>query len=145
VHIPYKGSPESIHEVLAGRVDFAFAPVSVAQPFVQAGKARALAVSPSKRSTLLPNVPTTVEAGLPGSSYESWLVALAPAKTPVPALVALNAVFNKALESPEIVQRFNALGVEPDPMSLQELGAFVGAEYDKAMVHARQSPASKNR
>ena len=139
VHVPYKGSPEAIHEVIAGRVDFAFAPVSVAAPFVQSGKARALAVSTSKRSALLPQAPTTVEAGVPNSSYDSWLVALAPAKTPAPVVASLNKAFNAALDTSEVKQRFSSVGVEPDPMSLEELQTFVAEQYKKAMAYAKES------
>ena len=137
LHVPFKGSPESIHEVIAGRMDFAFAPVSVATPFVQSGKMRAIAVSSGKRSALLPQTPTTVEAGVPGSSYDSWLVALAPAKTPLATQQALNKAFNTALETPEVLQRFATLGVEPDAMSLEELQAFVAQEHKGAMAYAK--------
>lgn len=140
LHVPFKGSPESIHEVISGRMDFAFAPVSVATPFVQSGKLRAIAVSSSKRSALLPQTPTTVEAGVPGSNYDSWLVALAPAKTPVATQQALNKVFNAALETAEVKQRFSGLGVEPDAMSLEELQAFVAQEHKSAMEYAKSHP-----
>lgn len=139
IHVPYKGSPESIHEVIAGRVDFAFAPVSVAAPFIQSGKVRALAVSTSKRSALLPQTPTTVEGGVPGSSYDSWLAALVPIKTPQAVQAALNKAFNAALEAPEVRQRFSSLGIEPDPMPLDELQAFVGDEYRKSMDFAKEA------
>lgn len=143
VHVPYKGSPESVHEVIARRVDFAFAPVSVAAPFIQSGKVRALAVSTSMRSALLPDTPTTVEGGVPGSSYDSWLAALVPAKTPVDAQAALNKAFNFALGTPEIRDRFNVLGIEPDPMTLQALRAFVHDEYKKGMDFAKSAPPRK--
>ncbi len=97
---------------------------------------RAIAVSSGKRSALLPQTPTTVEAGVPGSSYDSWLVALAPAKTPVATQQALNKAFNTALETPEVQQRFATLGVEPDAMSLEELQAFVAREHKSAMAYA---------
>lgn len=142
VHVPYKGSPEAIREVIAGRVDFAFAPVSVVGPYVQGGKVRALAISSGARSKLLPNVPTTVEAGLPDSSYDTWIVALVPAKTPVAVQEMVNKTFNTALEKPAIRERFETLGIEPAPMPLADLQAFVRKE---AVDAARALERSKVR
>jgi tripartite-type tricarboxylate transporter receptor subunit TctC len=137
VHVPLKGAPESAQEVIAGRVDFAFVPVPVAGGIMQGDRARALAVSASKRSALLPQTPTTVEAGVPGSSYDTWLVALVPAKTPAATQLELNKAFRAALDGSEIRQRFEALGVEPASMSLEELLAFIRQEYADAMAHAK--------
>ena len=135
IHVPYKGSPEVAGEVMAGRVDFAFVPISVALPLVQASRIRALAVSPSKRSALLPNVPTTAEAGVPGSSYESWLAALVPAKTPAAVQAELNKIINASVEAPEVKALFATSGVEPFPMPLAELREFVIQEHQSAMAH----------
>lgn len=141
VHVPLKGSPEAIHEVLSGRVDFAFAPVSVIAPFVQSGRMRAIATSASKRSPLLPLTPTTVEAGVPGSVYDAWLVALVPAKTPQSVQAKLNKAFNQSLESAEVRQRFAALGSEPTPMPLEELRTYVRQEaVQSARAFARAKP-----
>lgn len=141
LHVPFKGSPEAVQEVIAGRVDFAFAPTSAAAPFLQGGRVRALAVSSSKRSALLPQTPTTQEAGVPDSSYDSWLVALVPARTPQALQAELNQAFNAAIASPEVRQRFAALGVEPDPLSLDELKAFVRQEHAKALAGVREPRA----
>jgi len=80
--IPFRGAPEAQTEVLAGRVDFFFSPVQVAQPLIKSGHLSALAVSSSRRSTALPDVPTTVEAGYPNSEYDFWLGFFVPARTP---------------------------------------------------------------
>ena len=139
LHVPFKGSPEAVQEVVAGRVDFAFAPISVAAPFLQSGRVRAIAVSSSKRSSLLPHTPTTVEAGVPGSSYDSWLVALVPGKTPAAVQAQLTQAFNAALETPEVQQRFAALGVELDLMQLDDLRTFVRKEHAQALAQAKQT------
>jgi tripartite-type tricarboxylate transporter receptor subunit TctC len=144
LHIPYKGSPEAVQEVISGRVDFVFTPVSVAMPFVQSGRVRVLAVSASKRSALLPDTPTTVEAGLPGSGYDTWLVALVPAKTPRAIQVDLNKIFNAALEAPEVLQRFATLGVEPGQMSLEDVQSFISQEHTKALAEEK-AKETKNR
>lgn len=131
IHIPYKGSPEAVQEVIAGRVDFAFAPVPVALSFIQ-GRVKAVAVSASRRSAQLPDVPTTVEAGVPDSSYDTWLVALVPARTPRAVQLELNRVFTAATATPEIHAKFASLGVEPEDAGLDETQAFVAREYQRA-------------
>lgn len=129
IHVPYKGSPEIVQELIAGRIDFGVVPLPVAAPFVQSGHVRALAVSSSQRSSLLPGTPTTVESGFAGSTYDTWIVALVPAKTPVAKQVELNNAFNAALKEPELQQRFASMGVRADPMPLKELQAFVRKEF----------------
>lgn len=137
IHVPYKGSPEIVHELVAGRIDFGVVPVPVAAPFVQSGHVRALAVSSSQRSSLLPGTPTTVESGLAGSTYDTWLAAVVPAKTPVSKQVELNKVFNAALQDPEIQQRFASMGVRADPMPLKELQDLVRKEYETETARAK--------
>jgi tripartite-type tricarboxylate transporter receptor subunit TctC len=138
IHVPFKGSPESINQVVAGRVDFAFAPVSVAAPYIQSGRLRALAVSTSKRSSMLPQVPTTAET-VPNSSYESWLAVLVPAKTPLAFQQELNKAYSTAMQTAEIRKLFTTLGVEPEVMQLDEVKAFVRQEYAVAMTYAQPS------
>src|SRR5262249_57434419 len=84
VHVPSRGAPEAITEVLAGRTDFFFSPLLLALPHIRDGKLQALAVSGSQRATALPDVPTTVEAGYPNSEYNFWVAAFAPANAPAP-------------------------------------------------------------
>jgi tripartite-type tricarboxylate transporter receptor subunit TctC len=139
LHVPYKGAPEMVQEVLAGRIDFAFVPVSAAIPFLQGGRARALAVSSSKRTALMPEIPTTVEAGLEGSTYDTWLVALVPAKTPRATQTLLNKAFNAAVQTPEVKQRFATLGLEADPRSLDDVQSFVRSEYEKALAQSNET------
>lgn len=142
IHIPYKGSPEAVQEVIAGRVDFAFAPVPVALSFIQGGRVKAVAVSASRRSVQLPDVPTTVEAGVPDSSYDTWLVALVPAKTPRAVQLELNRTFTAATATQEIRSKFASLGVEPEDAGLDETQAFVAREYQSAKAaHARMAKA----
>ena len=84
VHVPFKGSPEAITETISGRIDWFFAPIVSALPLIKDGKLQVLAVGTPKRSDDLPNTPTTVEAGVPGSEYTFWVGMLAPSKTPKP-------------------------------------------------------------
>jgi tripartite-type tricarboxylate transporter receptor subunit TctC len=128
LHIPYKGTPEALNDTMIGRVDFFFAPVVSALSIVRDGKLVALAVGSEKRASVLPDVPTTQEAGYPGSAYNFWIGLLAPAGTP-PALVArLNAEVAKALASPEVKERLGALGADPAPMASADFDKLIARE-----------------
>lgn len=128
VHVPFKGTPEAMTEVTAGRIDFLFAPMASALPFVKNGQVQALAVGTAKRSPELPDVPTTVEAGYPGSEYTFWVGLLAPAATPKAVIDRLNAEAVKALNSPELKEKLKTLGAEPFTMSPAEFDAFLRTE-----------------
>ena len=80
--MPFRGAPEAITEILGGRLDMYFCPITPAMPFIRDGKLLALAVSSAKRATALPNVPTTVEAGFPDSDFDFWIGLTVPKKTP---------------------------------------------------------------
>lgn len=127
-HIPFKGSPEAITEVMTGRVDYYFAPVVSALPQIKDGRLLALAVGSGKRSSVLPDVPTTVEAGVPGSDYNFWVGMLVPAKTPRDIINRLYEETQKALASPEVKERLAKLGAEPMPMTAAEFDAYIKDE-----------------
>jgi tripartite-type tricarboxylate transporter receptor subunit TctC len=128
VHVPYKGTPEAMAEVMSQRIDFFFAPLSSALPQITAGKLQALAVGTAKRSPLLPDVPTTIEAGYPHSEYVFWVALLAPAATPKPIIDKLNAAALKALNDPPIHEKLRTLGAEPMPMQPAAFDAFLREE-----------------
>jgi tripartite-type tricarboxylate transporter receptor subunit TctC len=128
VHVPFKGTPEAMTETATGRVDFFFAPLSSALPLIKAGRLQALAVGTPQRSPVLPDVPTTVEAGFAKSEYVFWVAMLAPAGTPKAIVDRLNAEALKALASPEVKERLAVLGAEPMPMSPAAFDAFLHAE-----------------
>lgn len=129
VHIPYKGSAEALTDVMTARVDYYFSPVGLALPQISAGKLVALAVSSSTRSSAMPNVPTTLEAGLPGSDYNVWVGMMANAKTPRPVLQRLHDEMVKAIQSSEIQETFRKLVAEPMIMSLDQFDAMLKREY----------------
>ena len=103
--MPFKGGPESMGEVIAGRIDFFMAPIGVALQHVQDGKLAALAVNSDKRSSALPNVPTTREAGLADAEYPFWIGVLVPVKTPRTIVDRLHAETAKALVTPVYATR----------------------------------------
>jgi len=128
VHVPFKGTPEAMTETATGRLDFFFAPLSSALPLVRDGRLQALAVGTPQRSPVLPNVPTTVEAGFPKSEYVFWVALLAPAGTPKAVIDRVNAEALKALASPEVKEKLAVLGAEPMPMAPAEFDAFIRSE-----------------
>ena len=105
VHIPYRGGGPALVDTIGGQVSLSFPVLSAALPQVQGGKLRALGVTGSKRSPLLPNVPTLAEAGLPNYNFETWFMVFAPAATPKAVIDRLNSSLNEALGSPAIAER----------------------------------------
>lgn len=128
VHIPFKGTPEALNEVMAGRVDWFFAPQVSALPLIKAGKLVALAVGTPQRSRALPQVPTTTETGFPGSDYTFWVGMFVPAKTSADIVSRLHAETSRALRSKEVIERLQVLGAEGATLSQQEFAALTKAE-----------------
>jgi tripartite-type tricarboxylate transporter receptor subunit TctC len=126
--ITFKGAPEAMSEVMAGRIDVYYAPVLAALSLIQSGKVLPLVVSSPTRAPLLPDVPTTLESGYPNSAYRFWLGVFAPAGTPPEIVNRLNAEIEKAMRMPEVRTKLTALGVQPMEMSAQEFDKFVKEE-----------------
>ena len=131
-HVPFRGTPEAMTEVMAGRVDWFFAPMVSALPLIKSGKLQALAVGTGKRSSALPDAPTTAEAGVPGSEYLFWVGLFAPAKTPQPVVDRLQAEVAKIMTSPELKERLEKLGAEPFTMPSAQFNKFIVDETAKA-------------
>jgi tripartite-type tricarboxylate transporter receptor subunit TctC len=132
VHVPFRGTPEALAEVMAGRIDAFFAPLVAALPLIKDGKVQALAVSTPARSPALPGLPTTVEAGTAGSDYLFWVGMLVPAKTPREIVNRLNDEVRKALNAPDVKTRLSSLGAEPMPMTPEAFDAFIRTELEQA-------------
>jgi len=130
VHVAYKGTPEAIGDTLGGRVCCYFAPINAALPHVRGGRAIALAVSSAKRSSLLPEVPTVAEAGVPGFYYTLWLGLWGPANMPPEIAEKINRDVNRALQSPDLRERLTNLGTEPMSMTIPEFTQFVRREVE---------------
>ena len=110
VHVPYRGSPESLTDLMAGRVHFILSPVLAATPLVRGGRVLALGVTTTYRAQALPEVPTIAEAGLPAFEYQGWYGMLAPGKTPRKLVNLLSAEVGKILDMPEIKERIASQG-----------------------------------
>jgi tripartite-type tricarboxylate transporter receptor subunit TctC len=128
VHIPYKGGAEALADVLGGRVDFYFCPISTALPFIADGRVVALAVSTTTRASDLPDVPTTIEAGYPNSDLGIWYGVLMPAKTPREIIDRFHAAGMKVLATPAMRQKLKQLAVDPMPLTPAEMDKFVANE-----------------
>jgi tripartite-type tricarboxylate transporter receptor subunit TctC len=113
VHIPYRGATAAAVDVISNQVQVHFSAVSIVQPYITAGRVRALGVPSAKRSPLLPNVPTMAEAGLPGFEWQTWASLVVPVGTPKPIVDRLNAELVKAVSSPDVRDKLIAQGLEP--------------------------------
>ncbi len=132
VHVPYKGSADLVNALIGGQVDFAFVPITTALPFIRDQRLIALAAGSSERTPLLPEVPTTVEAGIAGSAHNEWIGFFARAGTPQPILQRLNAEVHRALAEPAVVERLATVGTAPAPTGTRELDAFVKSSIESA-------------
>jgi tripartite-type tricarboxylate transporter receptor subunit TctC len=128
VHIPYKGGAEALADVISGRVDFYFCPISTALPFIMDGRVAALAVSTASRASALPNVPTTLEAGYVNSDLAVWYGVLMPAKTPRAVIDKFHAAGAKVLATPAMREKLKQLAVDPMPLAPAEMDKFVADE-----------------
>lgn len=139
-HVPYAGVPQSVIDLIAGRVDVMLNSVPPALPHVKTGKLRALGLAGNQRSPLLPDVPTVDEAaGLQGVQAGSWLGLLAPAGTPRPIVARLNEVVVKTLSIPETRSRLVGMGGDPVGNSPQEFAAFLRTDYEKNGAAVKQA------
>jgi tripartite-type tricarboxylate transporter receptor subunit TctC len=127
-HIPFKGAAEALNEVIAGRVDFYFSPIAPALPHIRDGKLVALAVGSAKRAAILPDVPTTIEAGFPDSDYNFWIGLFAPARTPRETVSRLHELASAAFQPAETRERLARLGAEPMAMTPAQFDAHVREE-----------------
>ena len=128
LHIPYKGSPEAIRDVMVGIVSYYMAPINTAIGLIKDGKIKALGVSSSRRDLSLPDVPTIAEQGISGFSINLWFGMWAPTGTPQPAVKRLNAEVNRVLQLPEVKTQYATLGVDPVTMQPEEFAKFVRRE-----------------
>jgi tripartite-type tricarboxylate transporter receptor subunit TctC len=113
VHVPYRGSADAMKEVASGNIQFTLATHASSAGFVEAGKAKLLAVAAKQRLSILPDVPTTSEAGFPGIELSNWFGIMAPRGTSPELVKLLNAAFNKALAHPSIDAALKRQGIEP--------------------------------
>lgn len=137
-HVPYKGGAPALNDVLGGHLNLLLETFSTISPHARSGKLRALAITAPARSDLAPAVPSYTEAGLKDMSITSWQAIVAPAATPRAVVEALNVAFNKALQSPEVIERIRQAGAVPMGGSPQAAAAFIQRETELWRSIARQ-------
>jgi tripartite-type tricarboxylate transporter receptor subunit TctC len=131
LHVPYKGGPEAIQDVIAGRAAFTMASLSTALPNIRGGKLRALGVSTRERSPSASEIPTIAEQGFAGFDISLWFGVWAPAATPAAVVQKINADIARALQDPELIASFARTGIQPRSMGQTEFAAFVRDEIAK--------------
>ena len=144
VHVPFKGTPEVVSEVLAGRIDYFFCPVNVCVPLINDKRLLALGMGSSRRSVALPDLPTTVELGVPESDYNFWVGMFLPAETPREIVDRLYRETARALATPAVKESLSRLGAEQNLMESRAVDAEIRREIsaNAALVKASGIPIS---
>ena len=131
VHVPYKGSGPAVTDLVGGQVQLMFANLVAALPQVKTGRIRALAVTGQTRAAAAPELPTVIEAGVPGYVVTSWFGVLVPAATPRELIMKLNAELARTMSAPDVRDRLAADGAEPTTGTPEQFGAFLRAEINR--------------
>jgi tripartite-type tricarboxylate transporter receptor subunit TctC len=139
LHVPYKGTGQAVTDLVAGHVNLMFAPAQTVMPYVREGRLRALALTGSKRSETLPDLPTVAESGLPGYEAVGWFGLLAPAATPQATVAKISADANRVLAEREVREKMLGLGADPSGDTPEEFARFIRndqAKWSKLMKEA---------
>ena len=143
-HVPYKGSGPAQQDLMSGIIKVSFVGTPIAIPHMKSGRLKALGVSTAKRSPEMPEVPTVAQAGVPGYEAIVWIGMLAPAGTPREIIVKLNGEIGKLVRTDEVKKLLTPTGMEPDPDTPEQFGAYLKADYDKWGKVVRDSGATVN-
>ena len=128
VHVPYKGSADIVVAIAAGQIDMSFPSITVAQPLLDAGKLKALAITSAKRMSSVPSIPTLDESGLPGYDRYAWYGVAAPAGVPKAIIARLNTEIGKVVNTPEMKKSFEKQGLEVQTNTPEQYAAFIRSE-----------------
>ena len=131
VHVPYKGNAPAIADLIGGQIQMMFDFLPSAVPFIKSGKVRALAITPTRRSAALPEIPTIAESGIPAYDVLSYFGVLAPSKTPAPIVARLHAEINRIASLPDVRERYAREGVEPANDTQEHFRTYLSAEVAK--------------
>jgi len=145
-HVPYRGLSEALNALLAGQIDIIFDQVVTSTPYIKAGKVVPLAVTTQTRAASIPNVPTSVEAGMPDLQTTAWTALFAPKGTPKAVIDKLNAAVGKAMHDQMVIERCKQIGADLPPTNQrtpQYLGQLVSAEVDKWTPLIKESGAGQ--
>jgi tripartite-type tricarboxylate transporter receptor subunit TctC len=131
VHVPYPGSPQAATDLVAGRVQVMFSPATAVIALVQGGKLKLLASTGAKRPSIVPDVPTMIEAGMPGFDTAIWFGLTAPAGTPAPVIDKLSRAVREAIKSNDVIATWRPVGVDPRDGSADDLAALEATELKR--------------
>ena len=140
-HVPYKGAPQAVTDVLAGHMNMMFNSIAPVLPHVRSERVRTLGIASPKRSTQLPDIPTIAEGGVPGYESENWFGLFAPAKTPKHIITLLNEALVKVVRAPETRSQFEALGADPVGSTPEEFAAFLRRDMERHAATVKISGA----
>ena len=143
-HVPFKGTPEALTDIITGRIDIYFCPVISVLQFIRDGRLLGLAVGSTKRSSALPDLPTTLEAGVPDSDYNFWVGMVVPAKTPAGVISKLHQNTLRTLQAPDITERMARLGAEQMQMTPREFDAYIKNEISTNAALVKAAKISVN-
>lgn len=143
VHVPYQGSPQAVTDLLAGRVHFMFSPAAAVLPHIQSGALKGLATTSGKRSGVVPNLPTMIEAGAPDIEATLWFAIWAPAGTPREVIDKLNRSGNEAIKSAEAQQLFKTQGFDPLGGTPEDFARLVAKELEKWTIAVQAAGLKK--
>ncbi|AXA74468.1 ABC transporter substrate-binding protein [Achromobacter insolitus] len=141
-HIPYKGSVPALTSLAGGEVDLLFVDIAAAQPFLDSGKVRPLAVTTKTRSSVLPELPTVEESGLPGYDAMPWLGIVAPAGTPPAVVERLQVSLQKMKAASDVQEQFKKMGLDPLFTKPADFGAFIVSDSAKWAELIKKSGAT---
>lgn len=133
IHVPYKGGPEAMNDVMMGRVTYWIPSIGTALPFIQAGKLIAVGVTSRQRSEFLPDIPTIAESGVADFQHSLWFGVWTPSRTPVPILAKIEKDVLSSLQTPDFRAQMKALAADRLTMTRLEFAKFVQAEYEVAV------------
>jgi tripartite-type tricarboxylate transporter receptor subunit TctC len=139
-HVPYKGTGQSVNDLIAGQIQIVFASMPVAFPHMKTGRLRALAVTGANRTPLAPDLPTIAESGVPGFAFDSWWGMLAPAGTPPAIIGKLDAALRRAVALEDVKARLADLGVDAAYAPPSDFGNFMRTEAAKVAKIIRETP-----
>jgi tripartite-type tricarboxylate transporter receptor subunit TctC len=128
VHVPYKGPSEGLQDIMGDRIDFMFAPIVSAISLIKDGRVVVIAVGSARRSSVLPDIPTTEESGYPDSAYRFWVGMLTPSGTPSAVVERLNKAVREVLATAEIKERLAALGADAAPTTPADFDKLIARE-----------------
>jgi tripartite-type tricarboxylate transporter receptor subunit TctC len=131
VHIPYKGTPETLTSLMRGEAQISLAFLSTAQSLIQTDKLKALAIASAKRSAIIPDVPTFAEAGMPEFQYDAWFGLLVPAKTPPAIIKKINEDIAAIVQTPDAQKRWESLGAIPNVSTPDQFDAVIRSDVDR--------------